>query len=141
MSAAHATNHRWKGRGISHRKFLRLRSSEWCPCAAAPLTIVTTPNIPPVVAPQRKANHHTMGLEAFIAAFPPNEVKYVKKKSVLPNKPALTHLHNDGLGRVVQEQEWINRSSMRRGHSCLSGFVLVAPKKKGSDAYFSWRPH
>ena len=111
------------------------------PCAAAPLTIVTTPNIPPVVAPQRKANHHTMGLEAFIAAFPPNEVKYVKKKSVRPNKPALTHLHNDGLGRVVQEQEWINRSSMRRGHSCLPGFVLVAPKKKGSDAYFSWRPH
>ena len=109
--------------------------------ARALLTIVTTPNIPPVVAPQRKANHHTMGLEAFIAAFPPNEVKYVKKKSVRPNKPALTHLHNDGLGRVVQEQEWINRSSMRRGHSCLPGFVLVAPKKKGSDAYFSWRPH
>ena len=53
--------------------------------ARAPLTIVTTPNIPPVVAPQRKANHHTMGLEAFIAAFPPNEVKYVKKKSVRPH--------------------------------------------------------
>ena len=33
VSGAHATNHRWKGRGISHRKFLRLRSSECCPCA------------------------------------------------------------------------------------------------------------
>ena len=84
----------------------------------APLTIVTTPNIPPVVAPQRKANHFcTSYYEACIAtafiAFPTDGAKYVKKQSPHPKQPTLTHLHNDGPGRVVQEEMQCRRSATR----------------------------
>ena len=45
-----------------------------------------------------------MGFAAAFITFPPNGAKYVKNQSLHPNEPALTHLHNDGPGRVVQEQ-------------------------------------
>ena len=74
------------------------------PCAAAPLTIVTTPNIPPVVAPQRKADHSCASYYEVCSlhCVPTKRAKYVKKQSPHPNQPALTHLHNDGPGRAVQ---------------------------------------
>ena len=57
--------------------------------ARAPLTIVTTPNIPPVVAPQRKANHscasyYEASIAAVFIALTPNGAKFVKKQSSPP---------------------------------------------------------
>ena len=96
--------------------------------ARALLTIVTTPNIPSVVAPQRKANHSWASYEACSLYCVASKRGKICEKAK-PHPPSLICTMMDW-GRMcnceqMQVQDWINRSAMRGQHHCLSSFVLV----------------